>query len=1128
MERTFIHLRTHSDYSLLEGMIKVESLVAMCVEQKMPAVALTDSGNLFGSLEFSDCAVNAGIQPIVGCNIMVENSNDCLGNILLLTKNSTGFRNLIDLVSNSFKNSQLEKINRVNLNDLLQASEGLIALTGGCDDILARALQGKHDGTTDIIDAILRAFEGDIYVELQRHGLSAQNEVESLLIQFAFDRKLPLIATNDVFFGQRSDFHAHDALSCISSGSYVVQEDRHRLTTEHYLKTAKEMHDLFADIPEAVHNTIVVAQRCSFIQEVKKPHLPHFPCSEGRTEAEELTESAIIGLEARLKSKGIYDDEGQRELYMDRLKYELGVVISMDYSGYFLIVADFIVWSKKNNIMVGPGRGSGAGSLISWSLGITDLDPIEFGLIFERFLNPDRVSMPDFDIDFCQEKRDKVIEYVQKKYGYVAHIITFGKLQARAVLRDVGRVMQIPYAQIDRICKMIPHDPISPVTLLEAIEMDQNLKAEQESDETVAKLIEISLKLEGLYRHASVHAAGIVICDKPLVNFVPLYYERSCALPITQYNMKYVEKAGLVKFDFLGLRTLTMIDQICSLIKKRGGHIELSKIPLDDKKTYEMLSQGNSVGVFQLESAGMREAISKLRPDSIQDIIALISLYRPGPMNNIAVYIARKHGLEEPDYIHPKIECVLKETFGVIIYQEQVMEIARILAGYSLGEADLLRRAMGKKIKDEMDRQREDFINGAVSNGIEKSKASYIFDLVAKFAGYGFNKSHAAAYALISFQTAYLRANYTHEFFTASMNLDIDDKDKLGLLCQQAKQCGIDVIPPDINFSSAEFSVSGNAIRYGLGAIRNVGYVTANEIIPEEGNKYSDIWEFISGVRIKAPLKRTLESLIKSGALDSIHPNRKQLFVSVGVLLNMLENKKINMDTQQFSLFGEREECHLEEVEDWTEDEKVEHEFFTFGFYLRYHPMGKYSRLLHKFGVGFASSRQESREAGITKCAGVISSVRMRSVNRERFAILRVSDPNGVNDVAFYNSDTIEESRDLFHSGVSVIMDMDYNISKARLVGRGIHSFNESLASMVKKIKSLALHSGGGIPCAGALRDILISDKKGAEVFVELTSNGNLVLIKLPGTFLMTADIIASLFSIDWIADITINHCGYV
>ena len=1128
MDEIFIHLRTHSDYSLLEGMIKIESLVSMCVEQKMPAIALTDSGNLFGSLEFADRAASAGVQPIIGCNIMVENEGENLGDIGLLVRNQEGFVNLTALISDGFRDNQIEKTNRVNINRLLELREGLIIITGGHDDILARILLNKA-GNPAVLNSIIQAFRNNIFVEIQRHGLGAQKEVEGLLLRFAYSNDLPLLATNDVFFANKSDFQAHDVLSCISSGSYVVQEDRHRLTPEHYFKTAREMYELFADIPEAVRNTVILAQRCSFIQEVKKPQLPHYPCSEGRTEAEELTELAFQGLEERLQAKGLAGNSEQKVTYTDRLQYELGVVISMDYSGYFLIVADFIRWSKKNNIMVGPGRGSGAGSLISWTLGITDLDPIEFGLIFERFLNPARVSMPDFDIDFCQEKRDKVIEYVQAKYGYVAHIITFGKLQARAVLRDVGRVMQIPYAHIDKICKMIPHDPISPVTLSEAIEMDQNLRAEQENDEAVAKLIEIALKLEGLYRHASVHAAGIVICDKPLENFVPLYYEKSCALPITQYNMKYVERAGLVKFDFLGLRTLTVIDQICALIKQRGGQIELSSVPLDDRKTYEMLSAGDSVGVFQLESAGMREAICKLRPDSIQDIIALISLYRPGPMNNIAVYIARKHGLEEPDYIHPMLECVLKETFGVVIYQEQVMEIARILAGYSLGAADLLRRAMGKKIKEEMDRQRQDFVDGAVNNGIEKSKASHIFDLVAKFAGYGFNKSHAAAYALISFQTAYLRANFTKEFFTASMNLDIDDKDKLGLLCMQAKLCGIEVVPPDINLSSAEFTIVGDTIRFGLGALKNVGLATAQEIIPENGERYSDIWEFISKIRVKSPMKRTMESLIRSGALDSIHPNRRQLLVSVNTILNMLENKKISNDANQYSLFGETEESKLEEVEDWNEDEKVENEFSVLGFYLKYHPMSKYQKLLSKLGVKFVSHSQESQTSGVTKCAGVIFNVKMRSVNRERFAIVRVSDPNGMNDVAFYNSKTIEDNRDLFFSGSFVLIDMDYNVNKSRLIGRGICNFNEGLAAMVRRVKSIAIHLGRNEPVVPALQEILIQKSRGGtEVYLELISAGKLVLIRLPGVFLMTPEVLAKIFNIEGVVDVTINHRGYV
>ncbi|MEH0831690.1 DNA polymerase III subunit alpha [Anaplasma bovis] len=1124
---TFIHLRTHSDYSLLEGMIKIDSLIAMCVKQKMPAIALTDSGNLFGSLEFSDTASSSGVQPIIGCNIAVEDLGSSIGNILLLVKNSKGFENLIQLVSNGFKNNQLGKVNSVNIHDLLDMSQGLIALTGGYDDILARFLTRKNENS-EVINKLLQVFTGNLYVELQRHGLAAQKELEGSLVEFAYNNNIPLVATNDVFFAYREDFQAHDILSCISSGSFVVQEDRDRLTQEHYLKTAKEMHELFSDIPEAIHNTCVIARRCSFIQEIRKPSLPHFPCSKGRTESEELTECAKSGLEARLRSKGLYENDNVRKEYFDRLEYELGVVISMDYSGYFLIVADFIVWSKNNNIVVGPGRGSGAGSLIAWSLGITDLDPIEFGLIFERFLNPDRVSMPDFDIDFCQEKRDQVIEYIKEKYGYVAHIITFGKLQARAVLRDVGRVMQIPYGQIDRICKMIPHDPVSPVTLSEAIEMDQDLRNEQENDETVSKLIEISLKLEGLYRHVSVHAAGIVICDRPLTDVVPLYYERSCSLPITQYNMKYVEKAGLVKFDFLGLRTLTVIDQICSLIKSRGTDIDISKISLSDRKTYEMLSEGDSVGVFQLESAGMREAISKLRPDSIQDIIALISLYRPGPMNNIAVYIARKHGLEKPDYIHHMLEGVLKETFGVIIYQEQVMEIARILAGYSLGGADLLRRAMGKKIKTEMDKQRQDFVEGAVRNNIDRGKASYIFDLVAKFAGYGFNKSHAAAYAIISFQTAYLKANYPKEFFTVSMNLDINDKDKLGVLCQQVKAHGIDILPIDINNSDATFSIAGDAIRCGLSALKNVGPNAAKEVLPL-GGPYKDIWEFISGVRIRSPCKRVIESLIKSGALDSIHPNRRQLFESLDIILDAIDSKNSGAGSHQFNLFNEGEINKLLDVEDWSEDEKVEYEFSTFGFYLRYHPLIKYAALLNVLGVMFISKYKSAAvESDTVRCAGVVYSARMRSVNKERFAIVRISDPDGVHDVAFYNSKTIEDNRDLFNSGVAVMIDMDCSASKSRFIAKRICGFDDGLQAMMKKVKNVVFHVLNGPVSAfvDILRGTLMETKNGIEVFLEIASKSNLVLIKLPGSFSISPEILVQILNFDFVEDVTINHRG--
>ncbi|MDR2548256.1 MAG: DNA polymerase III subunit alpha, partial [Rickettsiales bacterium] len=892
----FIHLRVHSVYSLLESSVKIEELSSLCLRNKMPAVAITDSGNLFGSLEFAEYAASRGIQLIIGCNIIVRHSEQNLP-ILLLAKNEQGYTNLVTLVSESFrKRENSNDIPYVDFDELLNLNSGLIALTCGYDGILAQLLL-KQDKET--IKRLLSAFNGHLYVELQRHGLSKELELEETLIDFAYQHDIPLVATNDVFFLNRSDYEAYNILTCISEGSYSLENNRKKLTTEHYFKSVAEMEELFSDIPEAIHNTSVVARRCSYMPRSRQPILPKFPCRENKTENEELKEQATAGLEFRIANETDID----LKQYHDRLDYELGVITSMNYAGYFLIVSDFIRWSKANGIPVGPGRGSGAGSIVAWALQITDLDPIKFGLIFERFLNPDRISMPDFDIDFCQERRDLVIDYVRKKYGYVAQIITFGKLQARAVLRDVGRVLQMPYAQVDKISKMVPFNPVNPVTLSQAIELDQNLQKERDSDEVIAKLLDISLKLEGIYRHVSTHAAGIVICDQKLENFVPVYYDPNSALPITQYSMKYVEKAGLIKFDFLGLGTLTLIDHVCRLINRNERKIDISSVPLDSQRTYEMLSRGDSIGVFQLESSGMREALIKLKPDCIEDIIALISLYRPGPMDNIPTYVARKHGLEKPDYIHPLLEEVLKETFGVIIYQEQVMEIARILSGYSLAEADLLRRAMGKKIKEEMDKQRELFIQGATKNGVDYDRASYIFDLVAKFAGYGFNKSHAAAYAVISYQTAYLKANYPLEFFTALMNLNIDDRDKLNLFYHAAKFSGVSVLSPDINKSRAEFSIEGERIRYGIAALRNVGFSIAEGIVNTRSSAYKDVWEFIqnSGHIIN---KRALESLIKSGACDSVHQNRKQLYESIDTLIYFANKNRQDKESNQAVLFG--------------------------------------------------------------------------------------------------------------------------------------------------------------------------------------------------------------------------------
>ncbi|AHX05316.1 DNA polymerase III subunit alpha [Ehrlichia chaffeensis str. Jax] len=1086
------------------------------MQYNMPALALTDSGNLFGSLEFSDYASSLGVQPIIGCNIMMSYNGDSIGELVLLVKDQIGYNNIVNLVSNSFKDSQSNKVNRVDLEKLIDLKDGIIVLTGGHDGFLSQLLLGNVIDY-GIIDKLLLAFNGNLYVELQRHGMEEEKIIEKTLVNFAYEKDLPLVATNDVLFAKKNDFLAHDVLSCISDGNYIAQEGRKMFTEEHYFKSSDEMYRLFKDIPEAVSNTVLIAQRCSFMPETRKPMLPHFPCSSGKNESQELISQAINGLDNRLKSKSLSTEQVSK--YYERLHYELDIIISMDYAGYFLIVSDFICWSKRNDIMVGPGRGSGAGSLVAWSLQITDLDPIEFGLIFERFLNPDRISMPDFDIDFCQEKRDYVIEYVRKKYGYVAHIITFGKLQAKAVLRDVGRVMQMPYFQVDRICKMIPHNPVKPVTLSEAIEMDKNLQKEQDDDETVAKLLEISLKLEGLYRHVSIHAAGIVICDRELEELLPLYYDSTSSLPITQYNMKYTEKAGLVKFDFLGLRTLTVINQICHLVNRGGHSVDISRIPLNDRKTYEMLSAGDSVGVFQLESSGMREVISKLKPDNINDIIALISLYRPGPMDNISIYIARKHGFEKPDYIHPILEDVLRETFGVIIYQEQVMEIAKIMAGYSLGEADLLRRAMGKKIKEEMDNQRRTFINGAVSNGIEEEKASYIFDLVAKFAGYGFNKSHAAAYALISYQTAYLKANYTLEFFTASMNLDIMDKDKLEMLCHQAKLHGIEILPPDINSSKVLFTIEGaSSIRYALGALKNVGQHSAKEIVDDVA--YKDIWDFIDRVSTKCVHKRILESIIKAGVLDSIHSNRKQLFESVFLFLDIIEYNKYNANFNQFSLFNDKNHYKLSETDDWTKEEKLNNEFSSIGFYLNHHPMENYKYLLDKLNIGFIHYDDKSSYNNVI--VGIISNVKVRSTNKDKFAVVTLSDPFNIHEIVFYNGNIIEDNKDLFTTGASVIIEMDNTFYSAsvRLLGKNIYSFENKISSI---IKTMVIHVNAKNSVVIKELSSLLQNRGSTVVLIDLVLPNDHVTIQLPNSFLVTPLIFAQIFKLNWVKDIEIN-----
>ncbi|HUG60900.1 MAG TPA: DNA polymerase III subunit alpha, partial [Methylomirabilota bacterium] len=851
-----------------------------------------------------------------------------------------------------------------------------------------------------------------------------------------YDRGLPLVATNQCYFATRADFEAHDALLAIADGRVLGDDDRRRLTAEHHFKSRREMMRTFEDLPEALANTLEIALRCHYRPRKRKPILPRFAAvgSEDAAGAEaaetaELERQAWEGLDRRLAAHGPAAGLTEED-YRQRLAFELGVIAGMKFPGYFLIVADFIKWAKAHDIPVGPGRGSGAGSLVAYALTITDLDPLRFDLLFERFLNPERVSMPDFDIDFCQDRRDEVIRYVQEKYGrgQVAQIITFGTLQARAVLRDVGRVLQMPYGQVDKLCKLVPQNPANPVTLAQAITDEPRLRDARREEPIVDRLLDMAMKLEGLYRHASTHAAGIVIGDRPLERLVPIYRDPRSDMPVTQYNMKWVESAGLVKFDFLGLKTLTVLQTAVQLVARRGVEIDLLALPLDDPATYAMLARGETVGVFQLESMGMRKAIADIRPDRFEDIIALVALYRPGPMANIPVYGARKHGLEEPDYIHPKLEPVLKETYGIIVYQEQVMQIAQILSGYSLGEADLLRRAMGKKIKSEMDAQRARFVDGAASSGLDKAQADLIFDLLAKFADYGFNKSHAAAYALVAYQTAYLKANHPCEFLAASMTLDMANTDKLNDFRREALRLGIKVEAPSVNRSHVVFEVDGGAILYALGAVKGVGRHAVEHLVEARGDRaFADLADFAGRINPKALNRRILESLASAGAFDALESNRARVIEGMDAVLAVAARRIDGETTGQNELFGgpsEREPVRLPAIADFNPDERLQRELGAIGFYLSAHPLDAYAPMLARLRVQSWAEFQVAVKRGSTagRLAGtIVQRQERRTRTGNKMGILRVSDPTGQYEAVIF-SEGLNHFRDLLEPGQSVIL----------------------------------------------------------------------------------------------------------
>ncbi len=1040
---SFIHLRVHSAYSLAEGAVKVKDLVKLCQKLNMPAVAVTDSCNLFGALEFSVAAADSGIQPITGAilNIAQDLPKGHVGlipepdQLVLLVQNEQGYMNLMRLISDAYTQSPTGVTPQVSKDHLRQFSDGLIALTAGTKGIIARHLLNESSEMATVALLDLKDIFGDrLYIELMRHGMVDEQKIETPLLDLAYTHNIPIVATNDVFFSTPEIYEAHDALLCVDEGVVIATEDRRRLTPQHYFKTADEMTELFADLPEAIENTVIIAQRCHYRPLPRKPILPPFESPSGLSEPEEMRHQAKEGLEKRLREQvyttDMSDEDRQKtsDHYFERLNYEIGIIERMGFPGYFLIVADFIKWAKSQGIPVGPGRGSGAGSLVAWSLTITDIDPIRFGLIFERFLNPERVSMPDFDVDFCQDRRDEVISYVRQKYGddKVAQIITFGKLQARIVLRDVGRVLQMPYSQVDRISKLVPNNPANPTTLQQALEIEPALEEARQTDTTVEKLIDIGMKLEGLYRHASTHAAGVVIGDRPLYELVALYKDDRSELPATQFNMKFVEMAGLVKFDFLGLKTLTVIQKACEMVRNKGIDINISHIPLDDRTTFDLLTRIETVGVFQVESAGMKDVLKRMKPDRLEDLVALVALYRPGPMDDIPRYTACKNGEEEITYLHPELQPILEGTYGVMVYQEQVMKIAQDLGGYTLGAADLLRRAMGKKIKEEMDAQSALFVKGATERGIDADVAQQIFDQMAKFAGYGFNKSHSAPYALLTYQTGYLKANHPLEFFAASMTYDMQNTDKLNIFRQDMLRAGLPLHCPDVNKSMVTFAVEDDGVRYALAAVKNVGEVGMESLVAERTAKgpFKDIHDFANRIDPKGLNKRQLENLIAAGAFDSLYSNRGELYVNAEEILKTAQLCQHEKTSKQASLFGAVENTvipvNIRKAMDFDPLEKLQKEFEALGFFMSAHPLDVYGDSLARLGIVKSADLPNQLDGSSIKLAGVIIVKQERtSKTGQKFAFIQLSDSTGIYEIAVF-SEVFSRSRDILNPGTAI------------------------------------------------------------------------------------------------------------
>ena len=1036
----FVHLGVRSSFSLLESMITSKALFSWAEQHLVPAVAVTDHNNLFGALEIAEGLAAIGVQPIAGVCFDVSPSGHDTGTYKLsvYAQNETGYQRLMALSSLSYTESS-DGVPVLQEHHIYEHTDGLIVTTGGASGEAGLAAQrGKVDQVLASLQRLSDAYPGRCYVEIQRHDEPAEIESEPYLIDAAYELGLPLVAIQDARFMKKSDHSAHDALMCIRNGNYVGQTERYRITPEHYLKSSAEMIELFSDIPEALSNTVELARRCAVRPRLRDPILPRFTGEDGRDEIDELRAQANKGLKKRLAAADkLY---AAAEEYQERLDFELNVIENMGFPGYFLIVSDFIKWAKEHDIPVGPGRGSGAGSLVAWVLLITDLDPLRFGLLFERFLNPERVSMPDFDVDFCQERRGEVIRYVRDKYGAenVSSIITFGTLQAKAVVRDVGRVMQMPYGQVDRLSKLIPFNPAKPPKLKDAILDEPKFDEEKDRDPLVGELLDTALALEGLFRNAGTHAAGVVIGDRPLVELTPLYSDPRSDLPATQLNMKWAEQAGLVKFDFLGLKTLTVVHRALNFLQKTHTTMPGAWRTYDDPVTYQLMSVGDTLGVFQLEGQGMRDTLKKVQPGSMEDVIAIISLYRPGPMDNIPQFVDVKFGKVDADYYHPLLKPILEETYGVPVYQEQVMRMAQELAGYSLGEADMLRRAMGKKKVEEMIQQRRRFVAGAAENSVPEKQASHIFDVMEKFAGYGFNKSHAAAYAAISYQTGYLKANHPIEFLAASMSLDIQNTDKLAAFFQEAKRLEIEVVAPDINLSEADFDVRNGSILYALGAIKGVGIEAMKHVISiRKERPFDSLHDFAERVDPRQINRKCFESLAKAGAFDSLEPNRARALAAVNVLVATASSAADDRAANQNSLFGEdksQTRAPLPDAAMWSSTARLDHEFKAVGFYLSGHPLDGVLLAAARERITLAMDVQTAaREKSGLEMMGI---VRMRlekpAMSGGKFAYVTFSDPSGEFE-AMVQPETLMEIRDILEPGASVVVRIRSRVKEDEL-----------------------------------------------------------------------------------------------